>query len=129
LRALLQRRKGRDLFDLHQGLGQNPMDTARIIACFDHYLAAEGTTITRAMAEQRMLDKLTGSLTEDVAPMLPAGVGWTDAEAVRAFEKVWTGLIANIGGESWKRTPAVIAELRAGRYPGLLARDDGERSP
>ena len=42
LRALLQRRKNRDLFDLHHGLEQLALDTGKLIACFDHYLALEG---------------------------------------------------------------------------------------
>lgn len=58
LRALLQRRKNRDLFDLNEGLKQLAMTPAKIIACFDHYLALEGKPITRAVAEQRMLEKL-----------------------------------------------------------------------
>lgn len=125
LRALLQRRRGRDLFDLHQGLAGLRMSPEQIIACFDHYLALEGTAITRAIAEQRMLEKLGHSLTEDVEPMLPAGVRWTDADAVGAFERVWTGLIARIDGAPWKLASAVIEELRATRYPGLLMRPDG----
>ena len=70
LRALLQRRKNRDLFDLHQGLVQLALDPAKVIASFDHYLAQEGNVITRAHAEQRMLEKLTRSLTEDITPLL-----------------------------------------------------------
>jgi predicted nucleotidyltransferase component of viral defense system len=120
LRALLQRRRNRDLFDLHQGLEQLPLDPEKVIACFDHYLAMEGKPITRAMAEQRMLEKLTRSLTEDVAPMLPAGVRWSDADAIGAFERVWTELIAQISGDPWKLSAAVIEELRASRYPALL---------
>ena len=120
LRALLQRRRNRDLFDLHQGIEQLPLDPEKVIACFDHYLALEGKPITRAMAEQRMLEKLTRSLTEDVAPMLPANVRWTDADAIQAFERVWTELIARIGGDRWKLSDAVIEELRAKRYPALL---------
>ena len=48
---------------------------AKILACFDHYLAHEGNPITRANAEQRMLQKLERSLTEDIVPLLPPGVG------------------------------------------------------
>lgn len=36
LRALLQRRRNRDLFDLHQGLEQLPLAPEKVIACFDH---------------------------------------------------------------------------------------------
>ena len=74
LRALLQRRRSRDLFDLHQGLEQLPLAPEKVIGCFDHYLVLEGKPISRAMAEQRMLEKLPRSLTEDVAPMMPARV-------------------------------------------------------
>ncbi len=120
LRALLQRRRNRDLFDLHEGLEKLPLAPEKVIACFDHYLAMEGKPITRAMAEQRMLEKLTRSLTEDVSPMLPPGVRWSDVDAIHAFERVWTALIARIGGDAWKLTDAVIEELRAKRYPELL---------
>jgi predicted nucleotidyltransferase component of viral defense system len=128
LRALLQRRRNRDLFDLDQGLEQLPLAPEKVIACFDHYLALEGKPITRAMAEQRMLEKLTRSLTEDVAPMLPAGVRWRDEDAIQAFERVWAELIARISGDRWKLSDAVIEELRAERYPALLMPRDRERS-
>jgi hypothetical protein len=120
LRAMLQRRRNRDLFDLHQGIGQLPLAPEKIIACFEHYLALEGRPITRAMAEQRMLEKLTRSLTEDVAPMLPAGVRWNDADAIEAFGLVWTTLVARLEGDGWKRSEEVIERLRADRYPALL---------
>ena len=88
LRALLQRRKNRDLFDLNEGLTQLSMDADKLIGCFEHYLALEGTTINRAAAEQRMLEKLSRSLTEDIAPLLPAGIRFNDDDAVVAFENV-----------------------------------------
>jgi predicted nucleotidyltransferase component of viral defense system len=121
LRALLQRRKNRDLFDLHQGLEQVALDPDRIIACLHHYLAVEGKPITRAVAEQRMLEKLARNLTEDVAPLLPAGVRFNDDDALRAFERIWTELIGRIKGDSWKLTDAVLGELRREKYPGLLS--------
>ena len=122
LRALLQRRKNRDLFDLHHGLDQLAMDPDKLIKCFDHYLALEGHAITRAMAEQRMLQKLTRSLTEDIGPLLPAGVRFNDDDAMQAFERVWTDLIARIKGDAWKLTDKVLEELREKKYPGLLSR-------
>ncbi len=120
LRALLQRRKNRDLFDLHHGLDQLPLDTDKLIACFEHYLALEGKPISRAVAEQRMLEKLTRSLTEDIAPLLPAGVRFNDDDATLAFERVWRELIVRLKGDGWKLTGKALEELRASRYPGLL---------
>ena len=124
LRALLQRRASRDLFDLHQGLEQLTLVPEKVIACFDHYLALEGKPITRAIAEQRMLEKLTRSLTEDITPLLPAGIRFEEADAIHAFERVWIELIARISGEEWKLAEPVLEELRVKRFPGLLTSRD-----
>jgi len=112
LRALLQRQKGRDLFDLKEGLAQLELDPGMLMAAFEYYLAAEGKKITRANAEATMLGKLKRSLTEDVTPLLPDGVTYTDADALAAFETVWFELIARINGDPWKTSPAAIEELR-----------------
>jgi len=120
LRALLQRRKNRDLFDLNEGLNQLSMDPARVIMCFERYLAREGNQISRAAAEQRMLNKLRGVLTEDIAPLLPAGVTFSEEDAALAFGNVWRELIERIKGESWKRTEEVVEQFRQKKYPKLL---------
>jgi predicted nucleotidyltransferase component of viral defense system len=120
LRALLQRRKNRDLFDLHHGLSALALDRNRVIAAFEHYLAQEGSIITRAIAEQRMLEKLTRSLTEDIAPLLPTSVQFAEPNAIEAFEQVWRELIARIAGDPWKATQKALEELRAAKYPKLL---------
>jgi predicted nucleotidyltransferase component of viral defense system len=122
LRALLQRRKNRDLFDLNEGLKQLEMTSDKLIACFEHYLKLEGKPITRAAAEQRMLEKLTRSLTEDIAPLLSAGIRFNDDDAIDAFEKVWIELIIKIKGDAWKLTDKSIEELRQKRYPDLLGK-------
>lgn len=120
LRALLQRRKNRDLFDLHEGLKQLSMDPDKLIACFEHYLALEGKPISRAIAERRMLEKLRRSLTEDIAPLLPAGVQFNDDDAMDAFNNIWIELVARIKGDPWKLSEKVIDELRNGKMPNLL---------
>jgi predicted nucleotidyltransferase component of viral defense system len=122
LRALLQRRKNRDLFDLHMGLQQLSMNPDTLLACFDHYLALEGKPISRANAEQRMLEKLTRSLTEDIAPLLPPGIHFHEDDAVAAFESIWTTLIARMKGDPWKQTERAIEELREKKHPNLLSR-------
>jgi len=45
MRAMFQRKRGRDLFDLYWALTKspNPVDLAAIIASFQHYLKQEGT--------------------------------------------------------------------------------------
>ena len=122
LRALLQRRKNRDLFDLYMGLQQLSMNPDKLLACFDHYLALEGKPITRANAEQRMFEKLTRNLTEDIAPLLPPGIHFHEDDAVAAFESIWTTLIARMKGDPWKQTERAIEELREKKHPNLLSR-------
>jgi len=96
------------------------MDPEKLIACFEYYLALEGKPISRAIAEQRMLEKLSRSLLEDIAPLLPAGVQFNDDDAMDAFNHVWTELVARIKGEPWKLSGQVIEELRNGKMPNLL---------
>jgi predicted nucleotidyltransferase component of viral defense system len=59
LRALLQRNKGRDLFDLDHALTVfEGLSTARIVECFRLYLEKAEIAISRAEAQQRMFQKL-----------------------------------------------------------------------
>jgi predicted nucleotidyltransferase component of viral defense system len=120
LRALLQRRKNRDLFDLYEGLKQLKLDRGKVVTCFDHYLELEGTPIHRAAAEERMLRKLERSLTEDIGPLLPTGVHFDEQAALNAFGAVWNQLIVRIPGDAWKLSGMVIEDLRKKRFPGLL---------
>lgn len=74
LRALLQRNKGRDLFDLSHALDVfDGLDKNRVVECFGQYLRASQTPISRAEAEQRMFSKLNnlGFMT-DLRPLLAA---------------------------------------------------------
>jgi hypothetical protein len=70
-----------------------------------------------------MLEKLTRSLTEDVTPLLPAGIRFSDDDALLAFERVWTELIGLIKGDAWKLKCKAIEELRVKKYPGLLVKE------
>lgn len=120
LRALLQRNKNRDLFDLNEGLLQLELNRDKLLACFDHYLKQEGHPISRADAEERMLKKLNRGLTQDIAPLLPAGVSFDEDAAIAAFGRIWGELITRIPGESWKSSKAVIAAIRKAKIPALL---------
>lgn len=120
LRALLQRNKNRDLFDLNEGLLQLGLDRDKLLACFQHYLDQEGHQISRANAEERMLKKLSQSLTEDIIPLLPAGVSFDDDAAIVAFGRVWGELINRIPGDPWKSSATVIEAIRKSKIPALL---------
>jgi len=120
LRALLQRNKNRDLFDLHEALLLPGIDHGCLIDCFEYYLEIEGRPITRAVAEERMLKKLSKSLAEDVVPLLPAGTTFDEPTAIVAFGRIWQELISKLPGEPWKSSRAAIAEIRATKIPTLL---------
>ena len=62
LRALLQRDRGRDLYDLAHALEVfENLDIARMVEMFGRYLDLSGQTISRAQAQERMFAKLAQS--------------------------------------------------------------------
>jgi hypothetical protein len=63
-----------------------------------------------------MLEKMTRSLTEDIAPLLPPSIHFHEDDAVAAFESIWTTLIARIKGDPWRQTDRAIEELRQKKY-------------
>jgi hypothetical protein len=67
-----------------------------------------------------MLKKFRRSLIEDVTPLLPVGVSFSDDEAISVFGRVWLSLIKRINGEPWKMSDKVIEEIRKSKYPNLL---------
>lgn len=115
LRALLQRDKGRDLFDLSHALTTfEDLDIPRIIDMFRRYLALRGQAISRAQAEQRMLAKFERpDLLGDMRPLLPPDVGdaLSDARARTDFIQVFERLIVLLPGQPWARTAEIAQKL------------------
>jgi predicted nucleotidyltransferase component of viral defense system len=76
LRALYQRKKGRDLFDLDVALRRYPdVDARQIVECFEEYLVQEGKTVSRRDFEANLVDKVTDpAFTDDVLPLLTVGL-------------------------------------------------------
>jgi predicted nucleotidyltransferase component of viral defense system len=112
VRALLQREKGRDLFDLAHALDVfETLNRTRLVECFNLYLERSNVRIARAEAEQRMLAKLRRPrFLEDLRPLLPATAlnEFGDDSTQRAFLNVFTQLIAIIPGEPWAKTDEVL---------------------
>jgi len=95
LRALYQRRKGRDLFDLAEGLGHVPApDPQQIVDCFDRYLEHDGLHVSRsemlANLEAKLADPAFG---RDLRPLLAPGVAF---DVTAAASRVTDDLIAHI---------------------------------
>jgi predicted nucleotidyltransferase component of viral defense system len=107
LRALLQRNKGRDLFDLDHALTVfEGLNTARIVECFRLYLEKAEVAISKAEAQQRMFQKLVNpSFFIDMRPLLPTDRAktLTDETLKTIFVRVMKELIDRIPGDEWAK--------------------------
>jgi predicted nucleotidyltransferase component of viral defense system len=100
LRALYQRKKGRDLFDLVHALESPSVSPERIVECFVRYMHADGDRVTRAMFEKNLADKKTdGVFIADLAPLLAPGQAW---DLQRGFAVVSSEIIARLPGDPWQ---------------------------
>jgi len=100
LRALYQRKKGRDLYDLWLALTSADVDSSRIVWCFNHYLAHDGNSVSRAQFEANLADKLgSDAFLEDLSVLILPGVAY---DPVVAAEVVQNELIAKLPGDPWK---------------------------
>lgn len=111
LRALLQRDKGRDLYDLAHALDVfEGLDTDRVVKMFGQYLDLSGQAISRAQAQERMFAKLAKPrFLLDVRPLLPAvqAEALTPESAAESFRRVLVTLVDRLPGKPWGRTPAM----------------------
>ena len=100
LRALYQRRYGRDLFDLWDASRRGDVNPARVIEVFQAYLKANDLRVTRAEFERNLAAKARNRLfIEEVTPMLARGIAY-DARA--ALDLVQREFIERLPGEAWK---------------------------
>ena len=100
LRALYQRKKGRDLFDIATALDSATVDPERIVLAFTKYVEYGGVRVTRAMFEKNIAAKVRDpQFSPDLEPLLAHGYRWDMDEATR---KVGAGLVALLPGDPWK---------------------------
>lgn len=100
LRALYQRRKGRDLFDLWLCLSRTMLDPQRVITCFTEYLNRQGHSVSRAEFERNLHDKENApAFLHDIRPLLRADVQYDAQTAMQAVREV---LIEELPGEPWR---------------------------
>lgn len=100
LRALYQRKKGRDLFDLWWADRHAEVDFDRLVRCFIGYVEKAGQRITRAELEANLAGKLADPLfTADLEPLLAPGVAWDRAAAAHLLA---VRLAPLLPGEPWQ---------------------------
>ncbi|HUI61803.1 MAG TPA: nucleotidyl transferase AbiEii/AbiGii toxin family protein [Steroidobacteraceae bacterium] len=86
MRALFQRRRGRDLFDLYWALtaeAVEPVDVADVMDAFQHYMRSEDTRVPRTefIAHLRTCLADKAGFCTDMIPLLRRGVKYDPAEA------------------------------------------------
>lgn len=100
MRALFQRKQGRDLFDLAAALERPEVSPQRVVEAFSAYMKHEGHCVTRARFEQNLSGKLQDpQFTGDISPLLAAGSQWDIEEAALI---VSSRLIPLLSGDPWK---------------------------
>ena len=91
LRALYQRRKGRDLFDRWVGLGMKGTDAGKIVTAFNRYMEYEEAKITGPMFKRNLEAKMeTDHFHDDLKPLLATS---TKYDATKAAEVVTKRLL------------------------------------
>ncbi|KTD83106.1 nucleotidyl transferase AbiEii/AbiGii toxin family protein [Legionella waltersii] len=100
LRALYQRKKGRDLFDLWYIDGQLPCDHNESVSIFQHYLKQQNLSITKAQFEENLIQKLSSELfIKDMDPLLVPDLQWSVQKAAALVNEKF---ISYLPGDSWK---------------------------
>ena len=100
MRALYQRKKGRDLYDLYLGLTTLDMNDQHVVDCLVEYLERADVRISRAQFEENFAGKLRStSFRNDVRSLLRDGVGY---DLDQAAEVVRERLISHLPGEPWR---------------------------
>lgn len=101
LRALYQRKKGRDLFDFDCVFKQFPkLSDEKVVQCFLKYMEYGGHKVTRTEFEIAMHEKRNDTdFTSDMSPLLPEGS--EDFDFGKAFDEIGSRLISLVPGSPW----------------------------
>ncbi len=100
LRALYQRKKGRDLFDLFLASRRADVTAERVVACFNRYLEHDGLRVTRAEFEMNLHEKLSDdTFLSDVGPLIAPDVAWNLADAAGYVQRE---ILPLLQGDPWK---------------------------
>lgn len=113
MRALFQRRKGRDLFDLAIALKHFPkLDLAKTIHCFQRYMEHGKTPVTRAQFEANLAAKLRDpAFLGDVQPLLAQGAASFNTE--EEGERVKKVFLSLLPGDPWKGNEKQESKVRS----------------
>ena len=102
LRALYQRKKGRDLFDLWLGLDHPDTSIDGLLESFAAYMEFGKTPVSRAQFEKNMDAKMRDdSFLSDMEPLLRSEIKYDNQEA---WKMVYEQIISRLRGDPWKES-------------------------
>ena len=100
LRALYQRKKARDLFDIWTALRHKEINTDQVRDCFLRCMKEGGHFASRAQIEENLAAKrVDPRFASDIEPLLSPGTDW-DFEV--AMDVVLNDIVAKIPGDPWR---------------------------
>jgi predicted nucleotidyltransferase component of viral defense system len=101
LRALYQRKKGRDLFDLDEALARMPsLNSKQVLECFNRYVTNDGTAVSRAEFESNLASKINDPIfLADVPKLLANGISF---DPLGAHKKIRAAFLDHLSGAPWK---------------------------
>lgn len=106
LRALYQRKKGRDLFDLASALKLLEIDPEKVIKCFQGYMQDSNAKVSRAEYESNLSKKLKDPyFLEDTTPLLSADAKFNILQDAKHVHSVF---ISRLQGEPWKAAKEIL---------------------
>lgn len=110
LRALYQRKKGRDLFDLWHASTVLDISSETVVSCFLKYMDHEGHQVSRAEFEMNLFEKLGDRrFLDDMAPLLTTGSSWDYRAAGRYVLQTLASLMP---GDMWVKGEEYSAKLK-----------------
>lgn len=110
LRALYQRKKGRDLFDLWYAAQTITINQEEMISCFLNYMEHDNHKVSRAEFEMNLFEKLDDPrFLKDIAPLLTSKTLWN---AKSAGIYVLEQLAPLIPGDAWQKTQGKLSDLK-----------------
>ena len=103
LRALYQRKKGRDLFDIWTAMGLETVSSDRVLDCFHRCMREGGHSVSRAQFEANLAAKRKDPrFISDIDPLLRPDVDW---DLDTAMDTILGEVVSKLPGDPWASSP------------------------
>ncbi len=103
LKALYQRKKGRDLFDFYAVVKEvDSLDLKKILICFNRYMDAHNNKITKAQFQKNLEQKRKSKIfNTDMHSLLPNSINY-EYDVDWIYQYLFDEIIQHLPGENWK---------------------------